>query len=630
MHILSVNGRSGKHFPAATDPIYDFDSADSYETEKEMKADPSAMTTRVLEASAGCELNSVACSVLIPKLVNERDRSLVSRYETSHDRRHTDRRDRAQHSYSTIDPQRGASARGTRVFDARRARGARHRAVGQNVHVWRSDGGFSAAQQQQRLHGLERGEFLADAVIAVVAADVPFLAAGGAVLPARAGLRDGFGGAPQEGRDAIGDVGRHDAGFGHPARQIRFEGVLVVVAGAVEFAGGGEHGPLRGRQQSCGAICPQLRAVGVVVHHRRTVQQDTCVVGPHRVIYPCAIDRVVRAVEDVEFAVDQPDGTHPIPGLLRPVHVRLVPREASQPRRDLEESAVTDAIFVMKTLSGLEHLPRQAAGTGGRVPARPLGVEHGVREVEPKRRGVFGRDGEPVLHRRQSSDCPESLIIVAERGEVGRWHVVVVRTDLRKEGLGDRRVVGGVVGVGPIIDHATPDGTSFPPVQWRGKSTNFGRSGAGLIVLNIMNSISCLTGFVDIEVESRNEAKTCSYSSRCGEDSHRHGAGAPVANSLPRYLEFPCKHDTNKRAIQSYFQGPTTKHCCTSKQVCDVALFGMGLDRKRSGTKCCDWKAIHAKILRSASTHTARSSRVMATFRIVRWRHERDRVRGWA
>ena len=90
------------------------------------------------------------------------------------------------------------------------------------------------------MDGFESGELLANAVGAVVAAYVPLLAAGDAVLAARASIGCCAGGARDERADFVGDVGSYDGGLGEPARHIGFEGVLVVIASAIRFACGFE------------------------------------------------------------------------------------------------------------------------------------------------------------------------------------------------------------------------------------------------------------------------------------------------------------------------------------------------------------------------------------------------------
>lgn len=121
----------------------------------------------------------------------------------------------------------------------------------------------------------------------------------------------------------------------------------------------------------------------VIVHKRRAQQENTRVVGELDVVELCTIEIIVRPVIDVIFIINEPHVRDPVPGLLRPVAVRVVPRVACEARPEREEAPVRDGVLVVVAVVEGEDLPLQAAAAGGRVPAGSLGVEHGLCEGEP-------------------------------------------------------------------------------------------------------------------------------------------------------------------------------------------------------------------------------------------------------
>lgn len=98
---------------------------------------------------------------------------------------------------------------------------------------------------------------------------------------------------------------------------------------------------------------------------------------------PGAVDVVVGAVKDVVVSADESDARGPVVDFVGPVGVGLVAGEPGQPRGDLEEAAVGNAVLVVPAGGGGGVLPFEttAASVGGVVPAGDVVVEGVVCEA---------------------------------------------------------------------------------------------------------------------------------------------------------------------------------------------------------------------------------------------------------
>ena len=275
---------------------------------------------------------------------------------------------------------------------------------------------------QIRLDDAQRAHFLADALVAVPGRLVPHAAAHG-VPPRRAGaLARGADGAGFEFRHAEGGgEGRELDGCGHPAREVGFEGGLVVVARVLRLARDFLHdvaAELRGEEDLCrvedvlDAGSPGAVAVGVIVHVRRAHQHRAGVVRPLDLGRDGAVVGHLRAVENAKLRVHEHALRHPVPCLLCPLGVRGVVGVARQPGGQLEEAAVGNAVFVVVAVVRKVDLPAQTAATVGCFPTSGLFVEDGLGKGEPGR--LIGRwVGEFEFGGGHGGEGPEGLVVVA-------------------------------------------------------------------------------------------------------------------------------------------------------------------------------------------------------------------------
>jgi hypothetical protein len=126
---------------------------------------------------------------------------------------------------------------------------------------------------QGALDDAERTHLLTHAEISIRSLVVPAGSAHVLVGPCVALARGGLGRVLEEGHDLGRGKGRELGGEGEPAGEVGFEGPLVDVASGVVFAdlhhdaafvcGEEEGGAV---EEALEAVCPDIRAVGVVVH----------------------------------------------------------------------------------------------------------------------------------------------------------------------------------------------------------------------------------------------------------------------------------------------------------------------------------------------------------------------------
>ena len=112
-------------------------------------------------------------------------------------------------------------------------------------------------------------------------------------------------------------------------------------------------------------------------------------------VHRTAIDRVVRAVENVVPVADEADSSHPVPRLLCPLDVCYISSVSSQPRGELEEATVGNGGSVVVTTVLGKDLPFEAAIAHCRIPAGGHVVENICSKFDPRglgwvRIGILG------------------------------------------------------------------------------------------------------------------------------------------------------------------------------------------------------------------------------------------------
>ena len=121
------------------------------------------------------------------------------------------------------------------------------------------------------------------------------------------------------------------------------------------------------------------RGTYVIEHVGRSMQVDACVVRPLQLVDAGAILRVGCSVEDVVTGINQSSCKLPVPHLLRPLRVGVVSRIPCQPRAEVEQASVCNAVLVRKPVIEGEDLPPKAAPARRRVPPRCQLIEDGLR-----------------------------------------------------------------------------------------------------------------------------------------------------------------------------------------------------------------------------------------------------------
>ena len=167
-----------------------------------------------------------------------------------------------------------------------------------------------------------------------------------------------MGGGCKERLDSRAGVRGDSHGLSHEASQVSLEAELISVAGTVRLTSSFDHDAsciikcleeclVDLLDQASQARLPGRRAVGVVVHDCRAIDENARVVGPLQRCDVLAVVGGASTVVDAVAVVDQSSGHSPVVDLLGPIGISTVASVARETSSHLEETSVRDRVLVV-------------------------------------------------------------------------------------------------------------------------------------------------------------------------------------------------------------------------------------------------------------------------------------------
>jgi len=121
------------------------------------------------------------------------------------------------------------------------------------------------------------------------------------------------------------------------------------------------------------------------VHVCGSVEENTGVVSPLKVVHFSTIEQVVKTIIIVVVWRNGSNSPAPIPRLHRPFGICRIISVTSQASGDIEEAALGDCVLVIVAIVERENLPFEAPIATRGIPSIGLQVEDCLGESEPLR-----------------------------------------------------------------------------------------------------------------------------------------------------------------------------------------------------------------------------------------------------
>ena len=163
----------------------------------------------------------------------------------------------------------------------------------------------------------------------------------------------------------------------------------------------------------------------IIIHHSRAKKIHPQIIRPLHLIHRPTITRNLRPIINMIILTHEPRALLPRKDLLRPIRIRGIARIPGQPRRNIEETPIRNAILVIIPRVEREDLPSQPAPTDCRVPPLDHELEHRLREGYPSC-VAGGRIHEFCFCGCESGHGPESLVVVPFCFGLVAGHEIVV------------------------------------------------------------------------------------------------------------------------------------------------------------------------------------------------------------